>query len=69
MRKCVSTVEMYFLHTICEFDHNAVTGLIRGASYSDIGTYSVSSWTFLTAVQRWAQTMHAIDQPVATMQC
>lgn len=28
--KCVSIVEMYFHHTICEFDHIAVTGLIFG---------------------------------------
>lgn len=27
------------------------------------------SWTFITAVQRWAQAMHAVDQSVATMQC
>lgn len=26
-------------HAICEFDHNAVTGLIWGAPYSDTGAY------------------------------
>lgn len=51
---------MYFLHTICELDHNAVTGLILGAPYSDTGTYSVSSKTFIIAVQSYAQAMHAV---------
>lgn len=42
---------MYFPHTICEFGHNAVAGLIRGAPHSDIGAFSLSSKTIINAVQ------------------
>lgn len=51
---------LFTLHTICEFDHNVVTGLIRGASYSDTGTYSVSTKTFIIAVQSLVQAVHAV---------
>lgn len=45
------TVDMYFLCTICEFGHNAVTSLIWGAQYCNTGTDSISSKTFVNAVQ------------------
>lgn len=50
----------FTLNAICEFGNNQVTGLILGAPYSSGRMLSLSTKTFIIAVQSKAQAMHAV---------